>query len=218
MSRFLPAALIALLLAGCGSDIAPPRPTGGSAVRVPLPSDRETRACMADLSRAGVDFSPLPDQNFGAGCSMIGTVRLDDVGVPVSGLKGMRCGVARAFSGWIRYAVAPAARQILGSDVVRIESLGTYACRNVIGNAYAAGKRSGHAIGNAVDIAAFILKDGRRVTVERGWRSDDRDEREFLEVIHASACKRFGTVLSPDYNAAHRNHLHLEDDHARFCH
>jgi hypothetical protein len=24
-------------------------------------------------------------------------------------------------------------------------------------------------------------------------------------------------VLSPDYNAAHHNHLHLEDDHKNFC-
>lgn len=187
-------------------------------MRVPLPSDRETRSCLADLSRAGVDYSPMPDQDFGGGCSMIGAVRLNDIGMPVTGLKGMRCGVARAFAGWVRYGVAPAARQILGSDVVRIESLGTYACRNVIGNAYAAGRRSGHAIGNAIDIAAFVLEDGRRVTVERGWRSPDPDEARFLAVIHASACKRFGTVLSPDYNAAHRNHLHLEDDHARFCH
>ena len=41
--------------------------------------------------------------------------------------------------------------------------------------------------------------------------------RRFLETIHASACKRFGTVLSPAYNAAHHNHLHLEDDRANFC-
>jgi hypothetical protein len=39
----------------------------------------------------------------------------------------------------------------------------------------------------------------------------------FLSTIHASACKRFGTVLSPAYNAAHRNHLHLEDDRAGLC-
>jgi hypothetical protein len=34
--------------------------------------------------------------------------------------------------------------------------------------------------------------------------------REFFAVIHNSACKRFKTVLSPDYNAAHYNHLHLD--------
>ena len=90
-------------------------------------------------------------------------------------------------------------------------------CRNVIGSATAGNKLSGHAIANAVDISAFVLQDGRRITVLDGWRSDDPVVREFLQVIHSSACKRFGTVLSPDYNAAHANHLHLEDDHAHFC-
>lgn len=208
-----------ILLMGCGrGDIAPPpRPSGATAAYVPLPSERETRACKKDLSRMGVDYASMPDQDFGTGCSMVGAVRLDDVGIPVSGLKGMRCGVALAFSGWVRNAVAPAARQILRSDLVRIETFGSYSCRNVIGNSYASGRRSGHAIGNAVDVATFVLEDGRRITVERGWRSRDHDEYRFLQVIHASACKRFGTVLSPDYNYAHRNHFHLEDDHAGFC-
>jgi hypothetical protein len=62
-----------------------------------------------------------------------------------------------------------------------------------------------------------VLADGRRITILQGWRSNDDDVRRFLRIIHSSACKRFGTVLSPDYNAAHQNHLHLEDDHAGFC-
>ena len=148
---------------------------------------------------------------------MLGAVQLIDIGVPVTNLKGMRCGLARTFIAWTRHAVAPAARQILGSDLVRVESFGTYACRNVVGSATAGSKLSGHAIANAVDISAFVLADGRRVTVLNGWRSNDPGEREFLQVIHNSACKRFGTVLGPDYNAAHANHLHLEDDRARFC-
>ncbi|OYY91672.1 MAG: extensin [Sphingomonas sp. 28-66-16] len=211
-----------ILLAGCSSGsrddrAPPPRPTAGAPVTVPIPDRRETEACFADLRRADVRFTPLPDQNFGTGCSAIGSVTLLDIGVPVTNLKSMRCGLARSFVGWVRFGVAPAARQILGSDLVKIESFGSYACRNVIGNAYSAAIRSGHAISNAVDIAAFVLADGRRITVEKGWRSPDRRERDFLKTIHNSACKRFGTVLSPDYNAAHHNHIHLEDDRAGFC-
>ena len=144
-------------------------------------------------------------------------MQLIDIGVPVTGLKAMRCGIARSFAGWVRYGIAPAARQILGSDLVRVETYGTYVCRNTIGTAAAYTKLSGHAIANAVDVSGLVLADGRRVTILQGWNSDDDDTRRFLQVIHASACKRFGTVLSPDYNAAHRNHLHLEDDHAGFC-
>ena len=159
----------------------------------------------------------MPDRDFGGGCRVIGAVQLIDVGVPVTNLKSMRCGLADTFVGWVRHAVAPAAHQILGSDLVRVESFGTYACRNVIGNAAASSRLSGHAIANAVDIGGFVLADGRRITIQADWRSGDPAVREFLQTIHTSACRRFGTVLSPDYNAAHYNHLHLEDDHAHFC-
>jgi hypothetical protein len=62
-----------------------------------------------------------------------------------------------------------------------------------------------------------VLKDGRRITMLNDWNSSDPQVRQFLQTVRASACKRFGTVLSPDYNAAHRNHFHLEDDRAGFC-
>jgi hypothetical protein len=208
-----------LLLAGCGGSERPPapRPAGARPVTLNIPTSRATQACFADLSREDVRYSPLPDRDFGGGCQVIGAVQLIDIGVPVTNLKAMRCGLAEAFTGWARYAVAPAAHQILGSDLVRIESFGTYACRNVIGSAAAANKLSGPAIANAVDISGFVLEDGRRITILQDWQSADPAVREFLHVIHSSACRRFGTVLSPDYNAAHANHLHLEDDHAHFC-
>jgi hypothetical protein len=49
------------------------------------------------------------------------------------------------------------------------------------------------------------------------WTSPNPATEQFLKAVHASACRRFGTVLSPDYNEAHRNHLHLEDDAANLC-
>jgi len=217
------ALLPVLLLTGCfggGQDYQPPpKPRSASTLpnRWQTPDDRDTRACFADLRRMGVAFNPLPDQDFGTGCSISGAVQLVDIGVPVTGLKAMRCGEARAFAGWVRHAVAPAARQLLQGDLARVETYGTYACRNVVGNSAYASRRSGHAIANAVDVAGFVLDDGRRVTVLADWNSPNEDAREFLRVIRASACKRFGTVLSPDYNAAHRNHFHLEDDAANFC-
>ncbi len=219
MKRLIP--LAAFLLTGClfgGGDndrLPPVRPMGSPPVTLDLPTSKETQACFADLSRENVRYSPLPDRDYGGGCTVIGAVQLIDIGVPVTGLKAMRCGLAEEFIGWTRNAVAPAAYQILGSKLVRIETMGTYACRNTIGTATA--RLSGHALANAVDVSAFILADGRRISVQDGWRSEDEDIRHFLQTIHTSACKRFGTVLSPDYNAAHHDHLHLEDDHKNFC-
>ncbi|MFA5967866.1 MAG: extensin family protein [Sphingomonas sp.] len=210
-----------LLLAACGGGgpdrRPPPRQVSSYPKNWTPPTSGETRACEADLDRDRIDYRPLPDQFFSGGCQATGAVQLIDIGVPVTGLKAMRCGLARDFSGWVRNAVAPAARQILGSDLVRVETYGTYACRNVIGTSSASNRLSGHAIANAVDVAGFVLEDGQRVTILGDWQSISPERREFLRVIRQSACRRFGTVLSPDYNTAHRNHLHLEDDHANFC-
>jgi hypothetical protein len=221
VKRLVP--LLGFVLSGClfgggGNDRLPPpprRPAGAPPITLNLPTSRETQQCYADLSREEVRYSPLPDRDYGGGCTVIGAVQLIDIGVPVTGLKAMRCGLAEEFIGWTRNAVAPAAFQILGSRLVKVETFGTYACRNTIGAPTT--RLSGHALANAVDVSAFILEDGRRISIENDWRSDDPEIRRFFEVIHTSACKRFGTVLSPDYNWAHHNHLHLEDDHKSFC-
>jgi hypothetical protein len=218
VKRLVP--LAGLLLTGCvfgggGNDRLPVRPMGSPPVTLNLPTSRDTQACFADLSRENVRYSPLPDRDYGGGCQVIGAVQLIDIGVPVTGIKAMRCGLAEEFIGWTRNAVAPAAYQILGSKLVRIETMGTYACRNTVGTATP--RLSGHALANAVDVSAFILADGRRISVQGNWRADDDGTQRFWKLIHASACKRFGTVLSPDYNAAHYDHLHLEDDHKSFC-
>jgi hypothetical protein len=205
--------ILLVLLAACGRVEAP----RSARAEPQKPPARETAQCLGDLAREGVAFRALPDKSFGPGCGVYGAVQLTDIGVPVTGITAMRCGNARAFAAWVRNAVAPAAYQQLGSELARVEGMGTYACRNVVGSAANAGKRSGHAIANATDVGGFALKDGRRVTILGDWRSDDPAVREFLRTIHDSACRRFGTVLSPDYNAAHANHLHLEDDRARFC-
>ncbi len=203
-----------LALAACGRSERPTAPA--QRARVEMPSVRETNRCFADLRALGVDFQPLPDKDSGGGCALVGTVKLLDIGVPTANLGAIRCGQARAFAGWARNGVAPAAYQILGSELSRIVSMGSYACRNTVGTSGPA-RRSGHAIANAIDIGAFELKDGRRISILRDWNAADPDVRRFLRTVHTSACRRFGTVLSPDYNAVHRDHLHLEDDHARFC-
>jgi hypothetical protein len=201
-----------VLLAACGRTDRPAPPRAAE-----RPSARETAQCHADLRAMGVDYRELPDRDYGGGCAVQGAVQLLDIGVPVTGITAMRCGEARAFAGWVRNAVAPAAYQMLGSELARVQGMGTYACRNVVGSAANANRRSGHAVANAADVGGFVLQDGRRVTVLGDWNGADERHRAFLRTVRASACRRFGTVLSPDYNAAHRDHLHLEDDGARFC-
>jgi hypothetical protein len=42
---------------------------------------------------------------------------------------------------------------------------------------------------------------------------------EFVIYLHEDACRRFGTVLGPEANAAHKNHFHLDMKKRRkgFC-
>lgn len=224
-SRLVAALLLPVLLSGCltggGARDAPRKPVRADPrgpVTLNLPTSRETQQCYADLSRSGVRFSPLPDRDYGSGCQVIGAVQLIDIGVPVSGLKAMRCPLARNFIAWLRHGVAPAAREILGGELVRVETMGTYACRGIVGGGPAsAGRISEHGLGNAVDVSAFILADGRRISVLGDWSEGDARQREFLRVVHRSACRRFSTVLGPEYNAAHRDHFHFDMGRGPFC-
>ncbi|WP_414712510.1 extensin family protein [Sphingobium sp.] len=196
-----------MTLAGCSGDLVPrgkvvraPKP-----VRAPAQPAMETRQCFAKLQSQAVSFTPLPDQNFGGGCSAIGSVKLLDIGVPASGLGAMTCNLAANFAAWARYGVQPAARLVLGAEIEKIETFGTYNCRPIAGSA----KLSEHAHSNAIDVSAFVLSDGRRISIQKDWNGD-KQTRQFLSLIHASACKRFNTVLSPDYNAAHHDHFHFD--------
>lgn len=166
---------------------------------------------MAELGESGTRFSPLPDRYDGNDCTNLGTVQLialrsDDGELALSNLGAVTCPVSRAFADWARYGVDRAARQILGTKLVRIETFGSYSCRNVAGTS----RRSAHATAAAIDISAFVLSDGRRISVLDDWDDGTAAEREFLRTVQASACRRFATVLGPEYNAAHRNHFHLE--------
>ena len=209
------AALLAsmMTLAGCGGDLVPRGKVARASkpVRAPARTTRpsqpalETRQCFAKLQSQAVSFTPLPDRNFGGGCNAINSVKLLDIGVPATRLGAMTCNLAANFPAWARYGVQPAARVVFGAEIEKIETFGTYNCRPIAGS----GKLSEHAHSNAIDVSAFVLSDGRRITVQQGWHGD-KQTRQFLSLIHASACKRFKTVLSPDYNAAHHDHFHFD--------
>lgn len=214
------ALLLAGALAGCSAlpaQRAPDRPSGSTSTAggMSRPGDAQ---CLAALSATGARYTPLADRYYAPGCQALGSVRLDRLagdegGFTLANLGPVTCPVADAFAGWARYGVDRAARQMLGSPLARIETMGSYACRTVAGSA----RLSAHSRAEAIDIGAFVLADGRRVSVKDGWNGASDQERAFLRTVHTSACKRFGTVLGPAYNAAHADHLHVELGTGRFC-
>lgn len=175
--------------------------------------------CLAELNAARVRFSPMPDRQNTPTCGLSqGGVLGADLGTVARMAPGeveMTCQTALALSIWRRQSLEPAAREMLGSDVVQIDHMGAYACRNV-NNGGVSNRVSAHARAMALDVSGVRLRDGRRITLTDNWQGDEPEAR-FLRRIRDDACRIFGTVLSPDYNAVHRDHLHLEATDTRFC-
>lgn len=119
----------------------------------------------------------------------------------------LACPIVSALDRWIAESVQPAATRWLGARVVEIKQISAYSCRTRNGDGTS--KISEHAFGNALDIAAFVLADGRRISVKDGWRGMP-EEQQFLREIQGSACERFTTVLAPGSNAAHYDHIHVD--------
>ena len=93
----------------------------------------------------------------------------------------------------------------MGSRVSQVNHVGSFACRNIARS----NRRSQHASANALDLAGFRLEDGTRITVARDWQGDD-DKARFLREVKAAACNVFKITLSPEYNAAHHDHFHVD--------
>ncbi|MED5546517.1 MAG: extensin family protein [Pseudomonadota bacterium] len=171
----------------------------------------DPRACAAFLERSAIVPEILPATGDGA-CRRADRQQLASVSALGFGLRPSTaqatCAVDAAFARWLRHGIEPAARAHLGQGVDRIEHMGTYNCRRIGGGEE--GNWSEHATGNAIDIAGFVLEDGTRVTVLDDWEEESGGKAAFLHAVRDAACGPFATVLSPDYNAAHANHLHLD--------
>ena len=192
---------IALLaLAGCGGT--------------PAPSGLSGRACLSRLAAEEVSYRPVdsPDAS-DSRCRVDTAVRVSRIEAALSRPTTMSCAMANRLDEFEREVVQPLARDELGHRVERIDHLGSFSCR---ANTSRPSRLSQHALGQAIDIAGFRLADGSRVSVERDW-SDSGAKSEFLHRVAAKACRYFSVVLTPDSNADHYNHLHLDIGPDHYC-
>ncbi len=203
--------LLSTLLAGCIPSPRSPRSASQQAVETP----ERFRQCVATMRAEGSEVQPLPDRNFDNGCSATASVKLVAIGIPVTNLGAVKCILAAPFARWVREDVRAQAKRWLGSDIVKIESMGSFACRPV--NNQAGNRLSEHGRANAIDIAAFQLRDGRRISVREGWNGPDANARAFLRGLHRAACARFGVVLGPDANSLHHDHFHFDMGNGPYC-
>lgn len=176
--------------------------------------DADPERCMATLADSGFSYTPIADSSSEPGCGFANAVRISRTSLALGSPITLSCTAAVSLALWERHAVLPAAEQHLRRPLVRIDHLGSYACRNIYGRESA--PRSRHASADALDIAGFGLAGGGRVRVLGGWNGDAA-EAAFLHAIRDGACRFFDGVLSPDYNTAHADHLHVERHGSRVC-
>ena len=159
------------------------------------------------------------------------------------------CRLASALDTWVTTVLQPAAKEIMGSPVVGMTGTSSYVCRNRNGsadgpisehafaNAFDVGSFQ-LADGRSVDVAVWGATVPKLAAAPNGTPQEKTvasapkplnpaapvvlaDIRlTFLKRIHHEACSVFGTVLGPEANDAHREHLHFDMKQRRghaFC-
>ncbi len=181
-----------------------------------------SRVCLNKLSQAQhLDYAQAAPKNEGRTCGW--TIAANMTGAGGSKFRPhtvtAQCQVVLASYIWL-LEVDGHAQKYLGSGLKKTHHTGTYSCRRQRGNA--SGTWSQHAFANAWDITGFELEDGQVISITKHWRSDGskvaKARSKFLKKSRASACKLFNVVLTPDFNAAHKDHFHLDQGPNSSCH
>lgn len=171
--------------------------------------DRDEQDCLKVLDEQGVTYEKIPDWTTSEGCGVAWAVQVKSCSSSIdwNNPVKMSCPLAKKIWEFETRVVEPAARDILKQPVAKIHHYGAYSCRNVIGGNV--NRLSEHSKGMAFDIGIFQLADGGRISVSKDWR-DKGPKGQFLRRVAKEACSVFPLVLSPNYNKAHWDHLHLD--------
>ncbi|GAB5505187.1 MAG: hypothetical protein Rhirs2KO_03500 [Rhizobiaceae bacterium] len=181
------------------TTIEPKLMTGG------LPGSEH--ACRARLIALGVSFEPLPEIDDEGECGIAYPIEVTSLGKDVElrpeGI--MNCETAEAAARLIADTAQPTALSAFGARIESVRHASAYICRF-----RASGKKiSEHAKGNALDISAFVLQNGRIVEV-REHEPHEKAERLFQKTVRKAACGPFKTVLGPGTDSDHATHFHLD--------
>lgn len=173
--------------------------------------------CLAALQTApetSLRYTPLADYTPVAGCPLTNVVRVQRGEARFNRSFVASCPLALSWTLYEKHRLQPLARELFGQSIAQVEHYGSFACRNIYHRKNA--RRSEHASAEALDVAAFRFEDGQRIEVLKDWGSGGKAG-TFLKRAQEEACGLFGTVLGPEYNAAHANHFHLGMRGVSFC-
>lgn len=171
-----------------------------------MPAEEAT--CRKALDKLGVTWRDGAPISQGA-CGIAHPVEVSALpgGVALEPAATLNCAMALTFSRWVKKELQPAARKRYFSGVARIRQGAAYSCRNMIGSGGSG--LSEHATGNAIDVMAVELNNGKEIDVRKPGLFAFR-ERGLLNNVRGDACDYFSTVLGPGYNREHKDHFHFD--------
>jgi hypothetical protein len=132
------------------------------------------------------------------GCGVEDPVAITSVaGVRLSQTATVDCSVAKALNSWVDEVAQPA----FDGKLVEMQIAAHYICRSR--NNIKGAKISEHGKGRAIDISAFILSNGKVLTVSQNYN-------KLLRRIYKAACGYFKTTLGPGSDGYHEDHFHFD--------
>jgi hypothetical protein len=182
-----------------------------------VPSDLPS--CLEDLAGRGVPFEPtlVPDAHPAEDPSL--TCHVEDPIRMFSGYLGIdliyhdgEAGGSVVGACSLGHAIADTLEDVSADGATALRHLGTYNCRLISGSS----SLSRHGSGDAIDISGFDFEDGTRWTLVDDWEHDttqfQTDGGEWLyDTAYGWHDQRlWNIVLTPNYNAAHDNHFHVD--------
>ncbi len=168
--------------------------------------------CLAALAGVQVPAARQPSRVQNHSCTRDGTIILSRLSSARLRAEETRCAIAARLYMWERHVLQPAAQQMLGEGITEIQHFGSFSCRPMRGSS----SMSEHATANAFDISGFKTTSGRNISLKHDWGASTPKGR-FLTFAREGLCDWFNVTLSPDYNADHADHFHVDMGWYRSC-
>lgn len=170
--------------------VLPPKQHDPQGAAVWTKEEIETARSRCNAQLQGIDFVAAPFEPVREGaCGTPAAVELISIGrnpqVTLSQPMVISCDMVVALDKWLQAEVQPAARELLGSPVVRLDVMSGYSCRNAYGRKKS--RLSEHGRANALDIRAFMLQRGDTVDVAADWGDTERDQKAKIAAAAAAA-------------------------------
>lgn len=133
-------------------------------------------------------------------------IHLENHSIAFSRNLTLTCGMATHLADWLE-ELSTYAQATYGAPLLSVDAGTSYHCRTR--NNVKGAKISEHGRANALDITGFKTQNGQSFSLPKDWKGSSTSAKS-MRFAHKQACKHFTTVLGPNANALHYDHLHVD--------